>query len=306
MYVWLDALSNYYTAARENNGELADLAQLGRWPPDLHVIGKDILKFHAVYWPAFLMAAGIEPPKSIVAHGWWTKDGKKISKSFGNYFDPMDKAKEYGHDPLRYFLLRESSCADDPDYSDRNMIARLNGELADTFGNLVMRATSRKINVNEIWPALGTLTEKDHAMIRCINDLPGTADHYFLIPDIQRALIAVFDVIRSLNAYTTENAPWKLVKEDPERLNTVLYIIMEGLRVASILLTPVLPETIPKVLDQLGVPPDLRRGIPAMAFGKMPSGAKIGPLSTEILFPKKEIPTAAGEAKKASTATRTK
>ena len=122
IYVWLDALSNYFTASRCKDGLLVDYEQLQRWPADLHVVGKDILKFHAVYWPAFLMAAGLPLPKVIVAHGWWTKDKMKIGKSLGNAFDPVEKAERFGHDALKYFLLRESSFSDDGDYSDKNLI----------------------------------------------------------------------------------------------------------------------------------------------------------------------------------------
>lgn len=302
VYVWLDALSNYFTASRIKDGTLADYESVGIWPADVHVIGKDILKFHAVYWPAFLMAAGLPLPKKIVAHGWWTKDKKKISKSLGNVFDPVEKAIEFGHDALKYFLLRESSFGDDGDYSDRNMIHRLNGELADTFGNLVMRCVSRKINVAEVWPTMGATTDKDLAQIQLIHDLPGTADHFFGLPDIQRALMAVFDVLRAINQYTTENAPWKLVKDDPERLKTVLYIIMDGVRICTLLLSPVLSDTAKKILDQLGVPQCHRSGLLALKFGAVAAGTPLGPLSTEILFPKVEEPplTPAGPAGAAS------
>lgn len=286
IYVWLDALSNYYTASRVDGGALRDFRDLNRWPADLHVIGKDILKFHAVYWPAFLLSAGLPLPARIVAHGWWTKDKQKISKSLGNVFDPVAKASEFGFDALKYFLLRESSFSDDGDYSDKNMITRLNTELADTLGNLLMRCVSRKINVEEKWPVPSPYTERDLALIQIISELPGTADHYYLIPDIQRALIAVFDVLRALNAYTTESAPWKLVKENPERLGAVLYIIMEGVRVCTTLLSPVLPDTTVKILDQLGVGDEYRRGIDNLQFGRVPPGTPLGPLSEEILFPK--------------------
>lgn len=302
MYVWLDALSNYFTGARSEKGELGDWRALKRWPADVHVIGKDILKFHAVYWPAFLMAAGLPLPKKIVAHGWWTKDKQKISKSLGNVFDPLEKAAKYGHDALRYFLLRESAFADDGDYSDKNMSLRLNNELADTLGNLLMRCLSPKINVSQSWPALGaeeTLTERDTNLIKYVSELPGVVDHYFSIPDIQRALIATFDVLNDLNQYANEMAPWKMVAEEPkgsgnlvvknpERLATVLYILMEGMRLCALMLTAVLPETTPKIFDQLGVPQELRRGVDAMRFGLIKPGTKLGSQTTEVLFVKDE------------------
>lgn len=286
MYVWLDALSNYYTSARVVDGKLVDAAQTGRWPADLHVLGKDILKFHAVYWPAFLIAAGLELPKSLVVHGWWTKDKQKISKSLGNVFDPVAKANEFGHDALRYFLLRESSFNDDGDYCDKNMISRLNSELADTFGNLAMRCVAPKINVDGNWPVCGTLEEKDIAIVSQINSLAGAVDHYMLIPDIQRALISIFDVLRSLNLYVTETAPWKLVATDKVRLGTVLYVIMEGVRICATLLQPVLSDTCPRLLDQLNVPQELRRGPHAFEFGKMKSGTPLGTAPAEVWFSK--------------------
>ncbi|CUG85473.1 methionyl-tRNA synthetase, putative [Bodo saltans] len=286
VYVWLDALSNYYTASRIKDGGLVDYESLHRWPADLHVIGKDILKFHTVYWPAFLMSAGLPLPKRIVAHGWWTKDGEKISKSLGNSFDPVEKANQFGYDALKYFLLRESSFADDGDFSDAKLIARLNSELADTLGNLVMRCTSRKVNMDGVWTLIGETNERDLALIQTISELPGTADHYYNIPDVQRALMSIFDVLRTLNGYMTESAPWKLAKENVERLRTVLYIIMEGVRICTILISPVLRDSAPKILDQLGVPSELRVGVSSMQFGAMPAGAPLPPPTEEILFAK--------------------
>jgi methionyl-tRNA synthetase len=286
VYVWLDALSNYYTASRIKDGQLVDYESLNRWPADLHVIGKDILKFHSVYWPAFLMSAGLPLPKRIVAHGWWTKDGEKISKSLGNHFDPVEKANQYGYDALKYFLLRESSFADDGDFSDTKMVARLNAELADTLGNLIMRCTSRKVNIDGVWTLIGDTNERDLALIRTISELPGTADHYYNIPDVQRALMAIFGVLRALNGYMSDNAPWKLAKENVERLRTVLYIIMEGVRICTILISPVLRDSAPKILDQLGVAPELRVGVASMQFGAMRAGVPLPTPSEDILFPK--------------------
>ncbi|CCD18563.1 methionyl-tRNA synthetase, putative, partial [Trypanosoma vivax Y486] len=268
IYVWLDALTNYYTASRvhvDGSGAevrcVDDFRELERFPADVHVIGKDILKFHAIYWPAFLMSVGLPLPKKIVAHGWWTKDRRKISKSLGNAFDPLEKGAEFGLDALKYFLLRESGFSDDGDYSDRNMIARLNGELADTLGNLVMRCTSSKINTSREWPQPGTYTERDNLLVRLISDMPGTVDHYYGIPDLQKALATIFDVLRAINGYVTDMAPWKLVKTDPERLRTVLYITLEGVRLGTLLLSPVLSEKAPVIFDTLGVPAANRVGV---------------------------------------------
>lgn len=296
IYVWLDALFNYYTGSRlrVESGEATELVDdfsvLERFPADVHVIGKDILKFHAIYWPAFLMSAGLPLPKKIVSHGWWTKDQKKISKSLGNVFDPAEKAREFGFDALRYFLLRESGFSDDGDYSDKNMIARLNGELADTLGNLVMRCTSSKINCNREWPAPGVYNEKDAALVQLIKEMPGAADHFYLVPDLQKVLITVFDVLRAINSYVTESAPWKLVKTDPERLRTVLYITMEGVRLATLLLSPVLSQKAPLIFDLLGVPKENRVGLANFEFGVVPPGTPIGSaVEGEVLFVKRSL-----------------
>lgn len=302
IYVWLDALVNYYTSsctkldAAGNEVLVDDFHDLERWPADVHVVGKDILKFHAVYWPAFLMSAGLPPPKKIVAHGWWTKDHRKISKSLGNVFDPVEKANEFGFDSLKYFLLRESSFSDDGDYSDKNMVARLNGELADTLGNLVMRCVAPKINVNGGWPTPGTYTERDESMIQAVRDLAGTADHFYSLPDIQKALISIFDVLRALNGYVTEMAPWKLVKLDLERLNTVLYVVMEGVRVCVTLLQPVLPVKCGEILDMLGVPEEKRVGVDNFRYGAMAPGGRIPPPKEGyVVFQKATLPAEASE-----------
>ncbi|KAH8618490.1 putative tRNA synthetases class I (I L M and V) putative (M) [Trypanosoma vivax] len=294
IYVWLDALTNYYTASRvhvDGSGAevrcVDDFRELERFPADVHVIGKDILKFHAIYWPAFLMSVGLPLPKKIVAHGWWTKDRRKISKSLGNAFDPLEKGAEFGLDALKYFLLRESGFSDDGDYSDRNMIARLNGELADTLGNLVMRCTSSKINTSREWPQPGTYTERDNLLVRLISDMPGTVDHYYGIPDLQKALATIFDVLRAINGYVTDMAPWKLVKTDPERLRTVLYITLEGVRLGTLLLSPVLSEKAPVIFDTLGVPAANRVGVESFEFGVVPPGTPLGNASEgEVLFAK--------------------
>jgi methionyl-tRNA synthetase len=289
VYVWLDALSNYYTASKiGNNGEMVDYETLGRWPADLHVIGKDILKFHAVYWPAFLMSAGLPLPKKIIAHGWWTKDHQKISKSLGNAFDPLEKGTEFGLDALKYFLLRDATCSDDGDYSDYSMVARLNGELADTLGNLLLRCVSRKINPAAVWPAPGELTERDQSVIQAAKELPGLVDHYYLLPDLQKALMGIFDVLRDLNQYATENAPWKLVTEDPKRNNTVLFVMMEALRVCIVLLSPVLVDKHGVMLDLLGVPAAARTGCDSFKWGAVAPGTPLGPEPgpAEVVFPK--------------------
>lgn len=269
--------------------DVVDHNEVGFFPADVHVVGKDILKFHAIYWPAFLMSAELPLPKKLVAHGWWTKDKKKISKSLGNAFDPVEKAKEFGVDALRYFLMRESNFSVDGDYSDTNMIARLNGELADTLGNLCMRCVAPKLNPSEQWPSPDQpFTEEDKAVIQDINAVAGVADHYYLLPDIQKVLIAVFETLRNLNGYVTGNAPWKLVKSDTLRLATVLYVVMDGLRICVTLLQPVMPDRSEKILNMLGVPDEKRSGAENMVFGAaMKGGERVHGLADgEVLFQK--------------------
>ncbi|CAD2220980.1 methionyl-tRNA synthetase [Angomonas deanei] len=293
IYVWLDALFNYYTSAITVVGEngapdkLDKDAPLGRWPADIHVVGKDILKFHAIYWPAFLMSADLPCATRLVAHGWWTKDHRKISKSLGNSFDPVERAGKYGFDAVKYFLLRETNFADDGDYSDKNMTARLNGELADTLGNLVMRCIAPKINTEQCWPTPGDYTDKDKLLIQSIRDLAGTADHFYCLPDIQKGLMAIFEVLRMINGYVTDTEPWKLVKTDKERLQTVLYLTMEGTRVCTHFLQPVLSTKAAVILDAFNVPAELRVGVAAMQYGAMPPGTKVKGLPEgEVIFHK--------------------
>jgi methionyl-tRNA synthetase len=299
IYVWLDALSNYLTYARLNekdpeNGPLRPWDESKLWPVDVHVIGKDILKFHAVYWPAFLFALGIPPPQSMVAHGWWTKDGQKISKATGNTFDPVEKSKEFGNDALKFFLLKESSVSDDPDYSDANMVSRNNSELADTLGNLHLRCISDKINPDRVWPTPNEYNDRDKELIEHLNDVAGVVDHYFLTLHIQKALDAVFAALRDLNGYATENEPWKLVKTDKKRLDTVLYVMLEGVRICFTLLAPVLVTKAPIALDSLGVPKELRSGCDNLKFGVVPPGTKLGAMPEtgyeKGLFPKFDPP----------------
>nr|CCC93371.1 putative methionyl-tRNA synthetase [Trypanosoma congolense IL3000] len=293
IYVWLDALTNYLTGSRvcldEAGNEVkcvADFNELQRFPADVHVIGKDILKFHAIYWPAFLMSAGLPLPKKIVAHGWWTKDRKKISKSLGNAFDPVEKAQEFGFDALKYFLLRESGFSDDGDYSDKNMIARLNGGTRRHAWKPCHAVYLFKDQRRE-WPHPAPYTEEDDALIQLIKDLPGNADHYYMIPDIQKAIMAVFDVLRAINTYVTDMAPWKLVKADPERLRTVLFITLEGVRLTTLLLSPVLPQKSAVIFNMLGVPEACRIGVESFEFGIVPPGTPLGAaVEGEVLFAK--------------------
>ena len=278
IYVWLDALSNYLSAIRSkaaaDEGSIGQ-SSFGGWP-GVHVLGKDILKFHAIYWPAFLLAAGLEPPKKLIVHGWWTKDGTKISKSLNNTFSPFEKAEQFGIDPLRFFLLRETGISSDGDYSDAAMVARLNGELADTLGNLVLRCTSRKIIKDGKVPAPGEYTEQDTAVQGALGRLVTQVDELMEQGLIQEALIAIFDILRSINSYITQNEPWKTMKTAPVRAATVLYVAQEALRILAMLLSCCMPDVCADILDQLGLDSSQQIGSELLRFGVLTPGASLG------------------------------
>ncbi|PIW28608.1 MAG: methionine--tRNA ligase [Rhodospirillales bacterium CG15_BIG_FIL_POST_REV_8_21_14_020_66_15] len=255
-YVWLDALTNYISALGfpDETGEYAKY-----WPADLHMVGKDILRFHAVYWPAFLMAAGLEPPKRVFAHGWWTNEGQKISKSLGNIIDPYDLVEKYGLDQVRYFLLREVPFGNDGDFSHGAMVGRMNGELANDYGNLAQRVLSMIAkNCGGQVPHPGAFTEDDKALLdpaaALLDQVRGALDRQAF----HEALEAVWAVIRAANAYVDHQAPWKLRKEDPDRMATVLYVLGETIRRLAILTQAFMPDTSARLLDQLAVDADAR------------------------------------------------
>lgn len=252
MYVWLDALTNYITAAGFPDENSADYKKF--WPANLHMVGKDILRFHAVYWPAFLMGAGLEPPKRVFAHGWWTNEGQKISKSVGNVIDPLKLIDTYGLDPVRYFLLREVPFGNDGDFSHRAMINRMNGELANDFGNLAQRVLSMIAkNCGGTVPTPGAFSAEDDALLDAVGGLLAKVRATMEVQAFHEALEATWVVIRMANGYVDRQAPWKLRKEDPARMGTVLYVLAEVVRRLAILMQPFMPESMAKMLDQLAV-----------------------------------------------------
>jgi methionyl-tRNA synthetase len=253
MYVWLDALTNYVTAVGypdETN------PRWKFWPADLHMVGKDILRFHAVYWPAFLMSAGVEPPKRVFAHGWWTVEGQKMSKSLGNVVDPHAVIGEFGLDPFRFFLLREIPFGADGDFSRRAMIRRLNIDLANEFGNLAQRTLGFVArNLDGMLPSPDVLTGDDEALIAQAKGLLPVMRAEMRRQAFHAALEAAWQVVREANSYIDRQAPWKLRKTDPVRMGTVLWTLAETLRHLAILLQPVMPRSMARLLDQLGVDP---------------------------------------------------
>ena len=257
MYVWLDALTNYITAVGYPETDGGNYAKY--WPADLHMVGKDILRFHAIYWPAFLMAAGLELPKRVFAHGWWTNEGQKISKSLGNVIDPIELANRYGLDQVRYFMLREVPFGNDGDFSHTAMINRMNGELANDFGNLAQRVLSMIAkNCDGKVPTPGPFEADDIALLGQAQGLLEVVREQLDRQGFNHALESIWVVIRAANGYVDRQAPWKLKKEDPARMATVLYVLAETIRHLAIMTQPVMPETMEKMLDQLAQSADAR------------------------------------------------
>ncbi len=251
MYVWLDALVNYLTAIGYPDME-AQRAHY--WPASLHLVGKEIIRFHAVYWPAFLMAAGLPLPHRVFSHGWWTVEGEKMSKSLGNFIDVRPLVEEVGLDQVRYFLLREVPFGNDGDFSRRALITRVNADLANGLGNLAQRTLSFIAkNAGGQIPPRGILQEADHTLLAQASALPERVDAAMARIAFHEALDEVWKLIRAADAYIDHQAPWSLRKTDLPRMNTVLYTLCGVLRVVGIVLQPFMPDSMARLLDYLGV-----------------------------------------------------
>jgi methionyl-tRNA synthetase len=282
IYVWLDALANYITAV--GYPDTADPQFTAFWPADLHVVGKDILRFHAVYWPAFLMAAGLAPPRRIFAHGWWTVEGQKMSKSLNNFIPPKQLVDTYGLDPVRYFLLRELPFGSDGDFSHRAVVGRLNGDLANDFGNLAQRVLVMiNRNCDAVVPEAGDLIAADTALLDAARSLLATVRGHISEQAFHLALEAIWRVVGEANRYVDEQAPWVLSRSDPARMRTVLYTLAETLRHLAILAQPFVPGTAGKLLDQLAVPEGARDFTALTAAPLAPGGPLPKP---EAIFPR--------------------
>lgn len=257
MYVWADALTNYITGIGFPDTDSEPYRKY--WPADVHIIGKDILRFHAVYWPAFLMAADLEPPKRVFAHGFLLNKGEKMSKSLGNVVGPAEMAEKYGVDQLRYFFLREVPFGNDGSYSHDAIVARTNADLANDFGNLAQRSLSMIAkNLSGHMPEIRNPTDDDQALIgRCAAALEAgraAMDRQA----IHEAVAAVWDIISETNRYFATNEPWALKKSDPERMETVLGVTADILRRCAILAQPYIPESAGRLLSILSVPAEKR------------------------------------------------
>ncbi|MAF30677.1 MAG: methionine--tRNA ligase [Magnetococcales bacterium] len=245
MYVWVDALTNYLSAIGWPESD-----KMKYWPA-IHVVGKDILRFHAIIWPAMLMAAEVPLPKQVYAHGWWTSEGKKMSKSFGNVIDPKEVTETYGTDQIRYFILREISFGSDGDFSKDRLVERINSDLANSLGNLYQRVLSMVAkNVGHV-PQHQNLTEADEAYIGQFNGIIGDVRQEMEALQFHKALERIWQVVYSANQYMDAQEPWVLRKTDPERMATVLRVLMESFKYITALIKPFMPEAASKFEAQL-------------------------------------------------------
>ncbi|MGE0008240.1 MAG: methionine--tRNA ligase [Parvibaculaceae bacterium] len=274
MYVWLDALTNYLSAT----GWPEKTPRNHYWPADLHVIGKDIVRFHAIYWPAFLMSAGLPLPKRVFGHGFLFNRGEKMSKSVGNVISPAELVARYGVDQVRYFFLREVPFGQDGNYSHEAIIARINADLSNDLGNLAQRSLSMigKNCAGKV-PDCGKLTAEDEAILQAADALLAECRGHHDVQAINRALDAIWKVVADANRYFASQEPWALRKTDPARMGTVLYVTAEILRQVGILAQPYMPVAAAKLLDLLGLPADKRDFAALGRAGRLASGTALPP-----------------------------
>ncbi|WP_083543366.1 methionine--tRNA ligase [Bradyrhizobium sp. CCGE-LA001] len=272
MYVWVDALTNYITGVGFPDEQDANWRY---WPADVHIIGKDIIRFHAVYWPAFLMSAGIPLPKRVYAHGFLFNRGEKMSKSVGNTVDPFNLADQYGVDQLRYFFLREVPFGQDGNYNHEAIVARINADLANDLGNLAQRSLSMIAKqLGGVLPEPGEFSDNDKAILAMADGMIAASREAMATQQIHHWLNAVWAVVAEANRYFAGEAPWALAKTDPIRQKTVLYVTAEVVRQIAILAQPAMPTASGLLLDSLGIPAEERN------FMMLGGATRIAPGST--------------------------
>ena len=274
MYVWVDALTNYVTATGLLNA--GDQPRKDFWPANVHVIGKDIVRFHAIYWPAFLMSAGVPLPKRIFSHGFVLNKGEKMSKSAGNVVDPFALVEHYGREQVRYFFLREVMFGQDGNYTPEAIGNRINADLANNLGNLAQRSLSMIFkNCGGKIPDPGAFTEADNKILAAADGMYAIAREAMNKQALTKYLDAVWRVISDANTYFASEEPWAKKKTDPKRMDTILYVTAECVRQFAILAEPVMPESCGKLLNLLAIPHDQRAFTSLGAEGRLKSGTQI-------------------------------
>ena len=274
-YVWFDALINYVTATGYGKD---DNLYNKWWPANYHLIGKDILTTHAVYWPTMLLSAGITLPKTIFAHGWWLSESAKMSKSIGNVVNPLDLIEKYGVDPVRYYLMREMVLGQDANFTMESFIKRYNSDLANDFGNLLNRvSTLIKKNYEGIMPEQGSKMPEDEEVVESANQLVNNVDKKVKQMKINESIEEIMQFVRSINKYMEDQKPWALVKDNKSSAGRVLYVAGESIRIAAVLLSPVMPNRCAEVLYVFNSGRSIN-------WGELKSGSKLNDHKT--LFPR--------------------
>ncbi len=288
VYVWIDALSNYISALGFMNGEYDDFGKF--WPADVHMVAKDIMRFHAIIWPAILMALDVPLPKHLAVHGWITFNGEKMSKSLGNVVDPFVLGERYGCDAIRYHILREMALGADSSFSNEIMINRINSDLANGLGNLVSRTVAMADKYfGGTLPAERETEPVDDDFKGVIINTFTEVEKYIDETKIKQALEEIFKAVDRANKYIDETEPWKLGKDESKktRLATVLYNLLDAIRIISTLLSPFMPETMPKVWEQIGAEKADTEYSKLSVFGILPANVTVH--KGEILFPRIDV-----------------